>query len=133
MPLDSSQVDVFWDVYGEYENDREQLDAKRLRLLGKFVSRNATLTNDEAAKLVKASGEHQQAELALRQKYFKVLSRKLNPVVAARFVQVDDLVSMVLRLAILGNVPLISGVSEIAGRPAPDPASSEPIPAAPDK
>jgi hypothetical protein len=136
MPLASNQLDVFWNVFDEYAKDREKLDAKRLRLLGTFVSRNARLTNEEAIKLVKASGENQQADLALRQKYFKILSKKLNPVVAARFVQLDDLVGMVLRLAILGNVPLITGDAEAAGQPAssPDPASlPAPVPGTSEK
>ena len=136
MPLASNQLDAFWNVFDDYAKDREQLDAKRLRLLGTFVSRNARLTNEEATKLVKASGENQQADLALRQKYFKILSKKLNPVVAARFVQLDDLVGMVLRLAILGNVPLISGGGEAAGQPAPSPEpahSPEPVPGASEK
>ena len=115
MPLAPNQVDAFWSVFDEYAKDREKLDAKRLRLLGTFVSKSARLTNDDATKLVKASGENQQADLALRQKYFKILSKKLNPVVAARFFQLDDLVGMVLRLAILGNVPLIT--AEATGQP----------------
>ena len=76
------------------------------------------MTGDDAMKLVKASGENQQADIALRQKYFKILSKKLNPVVAARFVQIDDMVGMIIRLAILGNVPLIRGESEESGQPA---------------
>ena len=124
--VDSKQWDAFWRVYDEYEKEKEPLDAKRLRLLGSYVSKHATLTGDEATKLVKAVGENQQADLALRQKYFKILSKKLNPVAAARFVQLDDIVGTVVRLAILGNVPLISGVTETAEQPAgsPEPASS---------
>jgi hypothetical protein len=76
------------------------------------------LTNDDAIKLVKHSGENQQADLALRQKYFKLMSKKLNPVVAARFVQIDDIVGMAVRLAILGNVPLIGDAPPIAVPPA---------------
>ena len=134
MPLAPNQVDAFWNIFDEYAKDREELDAKRLRLLGTFVSRNAKLTNDAAIKLVKASGENQQADLALRQKYFKILSKKLNPVVAARFFQLDDLVGMVLRLAILGNVPLIT--AEAAGQPADSPesaTSTEPVTGASEK
>jgi len=126
MMLDSKEWVVFWPVYDEYDKEKEQLDAKRLRLLGSYISKQAALTGDEATKLVKAMGANQQADLALRHKYFKILSKKLNPVVAARFVQLDDTVGTVVRLAILGNLPLISGVTETAEPPAssPEPASS---------
>lgn len=125
MALDSPQSDVFWGVYHQYEKEKEQLDTKRLRLLGTYIGKFTSMTGDEATKLVKAAGENQQADIALRQKYFKILSKKLNPVVAARFVQIDDMVGMVIRLAILGNVPLIMGASEVSGQPA---GSAEPTP-----
>ncbi|MBX3300990.1 MAG: hypothetical protein KF693_02115 [Nitrospira sp.] len=112
MALDSKQWQVFWRVYDDYEKEKEQLDAKRLRLLGTYVSKHAALTGDDAAKLIKASVENQQADLALRQKYFTILSKKLTPVAAARFAQIDDIVGMVVRLAILGNIQLITDVSD---------------------
>ncbi len=111
MRLEPKQWQVFWRVYDDYDMERQQLDAKRLRLLGALISKNAVLTDDDATTLMEASGENQRADLELRQKYFKVLSQQLNPVAAARFAQLDDLVGMVIRLAILGNVPLIGGAS----------------------
>ena len=118
MALESKQWKVFWKVYDEFDKEKGQLDAKRLRLLGTFVNKNATLTGEEATKLIKASVENQQQDLALRQKYFEILSTQLNPLAAARFAQLDDIIGMVTRLAILGNAPLLSGVSGAAGEPA---------------
>jgi hypothetical protein len=117
MILDTRQKDVFWDVYHRFEKEKEQLDAKRLRLLGTYISKFPTLTNDQALKIMKQSGQNQQAELELRQKYFKVLSKKISPLVAARFAQLDDIVGMTVRLAILGNVPLIGGPIMETGLP----------------
>lgn len=119
MALNAKQWQVFWRVYEDYDKERQHLDAKRLRLLGTFINKNATLSGEEATKLMKASGENQRADLALRQKYFSILSVKLNSVAAARFAQLDDVIGMVTRLAILGNLPLISGVSEVEEQPAP--------------
>jgi len=125
MALDSKQWQVFWPVYDDYEKEKKQLDAKRLRLLGTYVSKHGALTGNDATKLVKASLENQQADLALRQKYFKILSKKLTPVAAARFVQIDDVAGMVVRLAILGNIQLITDVSDEAV-PQAEPAQPAP-------
>jgi hypothetical protein len=81
-------------------------------------------------KIAKQSGENQQADLALRQKYFQIYSKKLNPLTAARFMQLDDIVGMVTRLAILGNVPLIGDVPHVAASEAP--AGQLPQPTVPD-
>lgn len=119
MKLDEQQSEIFWGVYHRYEKEKEQLEAKRLRLLGTYIDKYDSLTNDDVMKIVKQSGENQQADLALRQKYFQIYNKKLNPIAAARFMQLDDIVGMVTRLAILGNVPLIGEVPHVAASEAP--------------
>src|SRR6476659_10647389 len=133
MNLNEQQSEVFWGVYHRYEKEKEQLEAKRLRLLGTYIEKYDSLSNDDVMKIVKQSGENQQADLALRQKYFQIYSKKLNPMAAARFMQLDDIVGMVTRLAILGNVPLIGEVPNEAaagaagGQPS-QPSNQEPAP-----
>ena len=123
MQLDEQQSEVFWGVYHRYEKEKEQLEAKRLRLLGTYIDKYDSLSNDDVMKIAKQSVENQQADLALRQKYFQIYSKKLNPMAAARFMQLDDIVGMVTRLAILGNVPLIGEVPHVASEsPAEQPA-----------
>lgn len=117
MILSARQKELFWGVYQRFEKEKEQLDAKRLRLLGTYIEKFPTLTNDEALKIMQQSGRNQRAELELRQKYFKILSKKISPVVGARFAQLDDIVGMTIRLAILGNVPLIGSPGMESGRP----------------
>jgi len=124
MNLDEKQSEVFWGVYHRYEKEKEQLEAKRLRLLGTYIEKYDSLNNDDVMKIVKQSGENQQADLALRQKYFQIYSKKLNPMAAARFMQLDDIVGMVTRLAILGNLPLIGDVPPVAASGSPDEKSS---------
>ena len=116
MNLNEQQSEVFWGVYHRYEKEKEQLEVNRLRLLGTYIEKYDTLTNDDILKIVKRSGENQRADLALRQKYFHIYSKKLDPIAAARFLQLDDIVGMVTRLAILGNLPLIGDVPH-AGAP----------------
>lgn len=76
--------------------------------------------------MMEQSAANQQADLTLRQKYFKLMSQHVSPMVAARFAQLDDLIGMATRLAILGNVPLIGDVSTATGqseKPSEAPAS----------
>jgi hypothetical protein len=126
MNLNEQQSEVFWGVYHRYEKEKEQLEANRLRLLGTYIEKYTTLTNDDILKIVKQSGENQRADLALRQKYFHIYSKKLDPIAAARFLQLDDIVGMVTRLAILGNLPLIGDVPHAV-------ASGENAPASPER
>jgi hypothetical protein len=133
MQLDEQKSEVFWGVYHRYEKEKEQIEVKRLRLLGTYIQKYDSLTNDDVKKIVKQSGENQRADLALRQKYFEIYSKKLNPIAAARFMQLDDIVGMVTRLAILGNLPLIGDVPRTASTGAPGenaaPASDRETPA----
>jgi hypothetical protein len=126
MQLEAKQSEVFWSVYHQYDKEKQQLDAKQLRLLGTYINKFSTLSNDEAVTLVKQSGSNQQRNLALRQKYFRILSKKLNPVVAARFVQLDDFIGMVTRLALLANLPLIGASASQQLAPGQAPTSKTP-------
>ena len=119
MNLDEQQSEVFWGVYHRYEKEKDQLEAKRLRLLGTYIEKFSSLTNDDVMKIIKQSSENQQADLALRKKYFHIYSKKLDPIAAGRFMQLDDIVGMVTRLAILGNLPLIGDVPHVAASGAP--------------
>jgi hypothetical protein len=85
MNLNEEQSEVFWGVYHRYEKEKDQLEAKRLRLLGTYIENFSSLTNDDVMKIVKQSSENQQADLALRKKYFHIYSKKLDPIAAARF------------------------------------------------
>jgi hypothetical protein len=114
MNLNEEQSEVFWGVYHRFEKEKEQLEKNRLRLLGTYIEKYGTLTNDDVLRIVKQSGENQRADLALRQKYFHIYSKKLDPMAAARFLQLDDIVGMVTRLAILGNLPLIGEIPPVA-------------------
>jgi hypothetical protein len=125
MNLNEEQSEIFWGVYHRYEKEKDQLEKNRLRLLGTYIERYATLTNDDVMKIVKQSGENQRADLALRQKYFHIYSKKLDPMAAARFLQLDDIVGMVTRLAILGNLPLIGEVPHAAAPHETPPADSD--------
>ena len=53
MNLDEKQSEVFWEVYHRYEKEKEALEAKRLRLLGSYIQKYASLTNDDVIKIVK--------------------------------------------------------------------------------
>ena len=132
MNLNEEQSEVFWGVYHRYEKEKDQLEAKRLRLLGTYIENFSSLTNDDVMRIVKQSSENQQADLALRKKYFHIYSKKLDPIAAARFMQLDDIVGMVTRLAILGNLPLIGDVPHVAASGAPtENTSPAPEPDAP--
>jgi hypothetical protein len=43
----------------------------------------------------------------LPQKYFKKLSKAVSPKTAARFVQVEDRVDMLLNLQLAANLPMV--------------------------
>lgn len=133
MNLNEEQSEIFWGVYHRYEKEKEQLEKNRLRLLGTYIEKYATLTNDDVMKIVKQSGENQRADLALRQKYFHIYSKKLDPMAAARFLQLDDIVGMVTRLAILGNLPLIGEVPPVATSNETSSAGADQTPATGDR
>src|SRR5262245_51268467 len=51
MNLDEQQSEIFWGVYHRYEKEKEQLETKRLRLLGTYIDKYDSLTGAEVVKI----------------------------------------------------------------------------------
>jgi hypothetical protein len=98
----------FWPIYDEYEKEREPLEKERFALLSRYAQSYTSLSDDAAFALAGAAGKLQIQELQLRLKYADTLRRKMSGRLAARFFQIDDYVTTMMRANSLGGVPLAS-------------------------
>jgi hypothetical protein len=96
----------FWPIYDEYEKEREPLEKERFSVLSRYAQSYTSLSDDAAFALAGAAGKVQIQELQLRLKYADTLRRKMSGRLAARFFQIDDYVTTMMRANTLGGVPL---------------------------
>ena len=117
LQLDEQQSKKFWPIYREYEAELDQLLARRLELL-KLYAGNYKIMNDEKAQIFARNAfELTNSRMKLREDYYKKFARALNPIIAARFAQVDSQIDTLLNLEIMRMVPLIATPEELGLKP----------------
>lgn len=107
MNLSAFEKDPFWNIYAQWEKEGAANDEAAIKLLAGYAKDYATITDEQALKMVKASASNQQKVIALRSKYTNLLSKSVSGKVAARFYQVADYINTAVRLDALDNIPLI--------------------------
>lgn len=106
MKLDENDSKIFWTIYDEFENELSELRAQSVENIKEFVKDYNTLTNEQADKITRKSLEIQKKRTALRLKYYTKMSKSLGAVTASRFVEIDDILSMAVRLSVADQLPL---------------------------
>jgi hypothetical protein len=72
-----------------------------------YAKAYGNMNNENATTLIKASLANQATFTKLLDKTFKKMSKELNPVRAAQFVQVEMYLENVIRMEVLDQIPLI--------------------------
>ena len=107
MDLTPEQQEIFWPIYRAYADEQEKLLDRRIAMLKEFAGTWDQMDDTAANSIAEQSFAIQRTRLERRERYFKQMSEALNPVLAARFLQVDGQVSTLLDFEINQLMPLI--------------------------
>ena len=106
MQFTEQQSAAFWPIYNEFEYELEKLANKRIANIKDFAANYDSLTNKKADELIKASFSFLDDRLDLNQKYYKKFADVLTPIVAAKYMQLENQIQLILDLSIAENLPL---------------------------
>jgi hypothetical protein len=104
IPLD--QRTKFFAVYDDYEKDRAPNDTERFSVMQRYAQARQGVSEPQAMALVRAVASLQLKEIQLRERYAEKISKDFGGLVAARFYQVDDVVTTTIRLNALQSVEI---------------------------
>jgi hypothetical protein len=107
MKLETGQADVFWQIYDEYEVARKEIALKRLNNIKFYAETYENFTNDDADILMKKSMEVQSEFIKLWNKTYKKISKSINSVTAAQFIQAEMFFEDMVRKELLMEIPFI--------------------------
>jgi rubrerythrin len=107
MQFSVDQANVFWPIYREYDAELTVLGDEYLDLLRTYADNYQNLSEDMAKELVERVFDHEARRAELLKKYFKRISRELDAVTAARFVQLERQIDLLIDVQIASQVPLI--------------------------
>ena len=107
MHLSDDEAKTFWPLYREYDADLTKLNDQKVDLLKEYASSYDNLTSQQVQSLARRNFELQKARVDLRERYFARIAHGVSPQTAARFVQVEDRIDLLLNLQLAASVPMV--------------------------
>lgn len=107
MQLKGEEADKFWQVYRDYEYAGSKIGDQRVALIKDYAAAYETMTDEKAGELMGRAFEIDQQRLALEQEYYKKFEEAVGPITAAKFMQVDNQLGLLIDLQISQSLPLV--------------------------
>jgi len=106
MEFTEDQSEVFWPIYREYEFELDKLSDKRISNIKDFANNYDMLTDEKAKQLIDNAFDFQEDRLDLNKKYHKKFAEALGPIAAAKYMQLEYEIQLLVDLSINSNLPL---------------------------
>lgn len=107
MQFSDSASAVFWPIYRDYEFEATKIGDDMLALIKDYAANYDSLSEEMAKDLAKRSLKIGEDRLKLRKKYFKRVEKALGSVTAAKFLQIENQIALLIDLQIAQSLPLI--------------------------
>ncbi len=107
MELSDEESRTFWPIYREYEFELAKLGDRRIAILREYGKSYETMTDENAKRLVNAWFKLQEDHTKLAKKYNGCFEKALSSTTAARFVQVEHQIQLLVEISMASEVPLV--------------------------
>jgi hypothetical protein len=107
LKLTEADSKVFWPIQRQFELELAKIYDARLAMIKEYVNTTEALTPAQAKSFADRAFKFEGDRAALKKKYFADVSKKLNPVLAARYMQLEVFLETWIDTQIQGNLPAI--------------------------
>lgn len=107
MQFSDSASAVFWPIYRDYEFEATKIGDDMLALIKDYAANYDSLSEEMAKDLAGRSLKIDEDRLKLRKKYFKRVEKALGSVTAAKYLQIENQIGLLIDLQIAQSLPLI--------------------------
>jgi len=107
MNFTPERVAKFLPISKRYEAEFTKVGGTFPGVIKDFAANYEIMTDEEASEFANELLQLQQVRLDLRKKYVGRLAKELSPMIAARFLQVDNRINLLIDLGLASRVPLI--------------------------
>jgi hypothetical protein len=111
MKFSEEDASVFWPIYEEYEIELDKLGDKRLANIKDFVNNYDKMTDQKADELIGKAFNYQEERLKLKRNLYDKIKKELNPSTAAKFIQLEHQIQLIVDMKINAELPLIKKTS----------------------
>lgn len=106
LGLTESESRAFWPIYDEYEGKVKTLDDRFLKLVDEFANKYDTLTDADAAAMLKERMSIEKQRMDLKQAYTKKIAKVLPAKKALRYAQLETRIEIMVRSRVYSLIPL---------------------------
>jgi hypothetical protein len=97
----------FWPVYREYETELTKVNDDRLALIKEYAGNYEKLTDEAADRLARGTLDVEGRRSGLKARYYDRFKSVLSPKAAARFLQIENQMLLILDLQIAASLPIV--------------------------
>jgi hypothetical protein len=107
MQLDDKDAAVFWPIYREYESELSKLYDEKVGGIMDYADNYLQMTDVKADDLATRALQWEDQRTDLKKKYYERFKKALSPIKAARFLQVENQLLMLVDLQVASSLPII--------------------------
>jgi hypothetical protein len=107
MQFNDEQAAKFWTIYNEYDLELNKLNDQKLEGIKEYARTYTSMTDEKANELATLALQLENKRIALKTKYYEKIREQLGGIVAARFLQVENQILMVIDLQIASSLPIV--------------------------
>jgi|SRR5215469_10710581 len=107
MDLSASDAAKFWPIYNEYDLELAKINRQRTDNIQEYARNYDQMSDEKADELIKKALDYQKQRSELLSRYYDRVKTSIGAVNAARFLQVETQLLMIIDLQIASNLPLV--------------------------
>jgi DNA-binding GntR family transcriptional regulator len=107
MQLNADQAAKFWPIYDEYNSELTKLNDLRTANIKTYAREYSRLTDEKANQLISEAFDHQKQRTELLARYYERVKQALGAITAARFVQVENQLLLIIDTQIASSLPIV--------------------------
>lgn len=107
MAFTDAEDKAFWPIYRAYDVELAAINDERVTGIEEYARNFDTVSDALADKLATKALELEGRRTALKQKYYARLKTALSPKTAARFLQVENQLLLIIDLQIAAALPIV--------------------------
>ena len=107
MQFDAEDAAKFWPTYHGYDSELNKLNDMRLANIKEYAQNYTNMTENKADELIKNAMTYQKQRDELLAKYYERVKQDLGAITAARFVQVEHQLLLLIDLKIASALPVV--------------------------
>ena len=107
MLLSADDAAKFWPIYSEYNAELTKLNDHRVANIKEYADNYDEMTDAKADELIQKSLAFQKERSELLAKTYEQVKQSLGAITAARFVQVEHQLLLIIDLQIISRLPVV--------------------------